>query len=192
MAQKRSFIGRLLSRDLRGRRLFSRDENGAVLIEFALLAIPFFALIYAILETSIVFLAGQILDSAVHDASRKIRTGQPESETVELFRADICNRLYGLFDCSKLKIRVEEVVNFSSVAIVTNPVDEECEPDEEEGEDCWTLVEAYSAGQTSSVMLVQAFYKWPTILNFGGLNLQTLPGGYRLLSGIRVFRNEPY
>jgi Flp pilus assembly protein TadG len=80
MAPKRSLIGRLLSPARRGRKLFSRDESGAVVVEFAILALPFFTLIFAILETSIVFLAGQILDASVHDASRRSARGKPSKQ----------------------------------------------------------------------------------------------------------------
>ena len=79
MPQRRSLLRRLFAPAIRRRaQAFARDERGATAIEFALLALPFFTLIFAILETSIVFLAGQILDSAVQDASRKIRTGQAQ------------------------------------------------------------------------------------------------------------------
>ncbi len=197
MAQKRSLINRLLSPARRGRRSFARDEKGAVAIEFAILALPFFALIYAILETSIVFLAGQILDSAVQDASRRIRTDQPEAASGELFRAEICERLYGMFDCSKLKVRVEVIETFSAAAVVA-PIDPECDPeadDEDEietEEDCWTIVEAYNGGGRDEIVLVQVFYKWPTIVNLPGIDHTTLADGTRLLSAVRVFMNEPF
>lgn len=58
-----SRIGRaLLPRRPRG---LARDERGATLVEFGLLAPFFFAIVGAIFETSVVFLSGQILDSAV-------------------------------------------------------------------------------------------------------------------------------
>jgi Flp pilus assembly protein TadG len=192
MAQKRSLISRLLSPARRGRRAFARDETGAVAIEFAFLGPIFFALIYAILETSIAFLAGQILDSAVHDASRRIRTDQPEAATAELFRADVCEGLYGMFDCSKLKVRVEVLDNFSSAAVVT-PIstDPECDPEEDEDE-CWTIEEAYDGGGRNNVVLVQVFYRWPTIVNIPGVDILTLANGSRLLSAVRLFMNEPF
>jgi Flp pilus assembly protein TadG len=193
MARKRSLIGKLLSPARRGRRSFSRDENGAVVIEFAFLAPIFFALVYAILETSITFLAGQILDSAVQDASREVRTGGSEAANVTLFRAEICERLYGMFDCADLKIRVETISTFAS-ATVTTPVnnDPNCDdPDTPDDYECWTITEAYSAGASSSIMLVQVFYRWPTLVNLG-VNLGSLPGGGQLLSAVRVFKNEPF
>jgi Flp pilus assembly protein TadG len=193
MARKRSLIGQLLSSAHRGRRTFSRDENGAVVIEFAFLAPIFFALVYAILETSITFLAGQILDSAVQDASREIRTGSGDAANVTLFRAEVCERLYGMFDCADLKIRVETISTFASTT-VTTPVnnDPNCDdPDTPDDYECWTITEAYSAGAASSIMLVQVFYRWPTLVNLG-VDLGSLPGGGQLLSAVRVFKNEPF
>jgi Flp pilus assembly protein TadG len=46
------------------RRGFARDESGVTAIEFGLLALPFFSILGAILETSLVFLSGQVLESA--------------------------------------------------------------------------------------------------------------------------------
>jgi Flp pilus assembly protein TadG len=190
-----SLLRRILSPAIRGPKAFGKNERGAVLIEFALLALPFFTLIYAILETSIVFLAGQILDSAVQDASRKIRTGESStlSWTVDSFRDEVCEGLYGMFNCDadKLIVKVEVVTTFGSATVV-EPVGDDCMPGGDE-EDCeWTITPAYDGGVGSSIVLVQAYYKWPTLVNVWGFNLSTQAGGTRLLSAVRVFRNEPY
>lgn len=183
-----SLIGRALTR-----RAFLRDQKGATLVEFGLLAVPFFAIMAAILETSMVFMAGQVLDSAVHDASRFIRTGQAQSANVDIarFRSEVCERLYNLFnDCSALHVEVRKLADFTSVSI-TPPVDWSCEDD-----DCdWTRPETYPTNANagpSDVMVVQVYYKWPIILNLGGLSLANLPDGRRLLGSAAVFRNEPF
>lgn len=174
-----------------------RDERGAMAVEFGLLSIPFFVIIGAILETSIVFLAGQVLDSAVHDASRKVRTGEAQGAnfTIAEFRADICGRLYSLFDCSGLKIRVTPLVGFSGTsAAIVDPVTPDCTPDYTAvpPEDCWEIVETFQPGAGDSIELVQVYYKWPTIIDFGGFNLQNQQDGTRLLAAVRVFANEPF
>jgi Flp pilus assembly protein TadG len=196
MAPKRSPIGRLLSPAMRGRKLFSRDESGAVAIEFAILALPFFTLIFAILETSIVFLAGQILDAAVHDASRKIRTGQAQQAAWNLtaFRTDVCNKLYGMFDCAGLRLKVEVVSTFANAqGAITSPIEEECTPDGDPEADCdWVIVEEFTPGVGSSVVLVQVYYKWPTLVNLPYFNLATQAGNTRLMAAVRVLRNEPF
>lgn len=185
-----SMIGRAL---LPRRRGLLRDEGGVTAIEFGLLAVPFFSLIGAILETSMVFLSGQVLDSAVHDASRLIRTGQAQAEAVatgfdeDTFRARVCARTFGLFgDCSGIFVRVTLVTDFAS-ATVTPPVDWDCETD------CgWTEPEVFNPGQGSSIVLVQAYYKWPIILPLGSVGMANLADGRRLLGSVTVFRNEPF
>lgn len=182
-----SLIGKLRSL-LRGGR-FGRDERGTTIIEFALLGVPFFAIVGAILETSVVFLASQVLDSAVSDASRLIRTGQAQerSYSADNFETVICGRLYGLFgDCSGLHVRVSTVSDFAS-ATVAPPVESSCTTV------CnWTLQEAFQPGGGSSIVLVQAYYKWPIILSFGGFGLADQPDNTRLLATVRVFRSEPF
>ena len=187
MATKaRSLIGRALRRRRPG---FARDERGATIIEFALLAFPFFLIVGAILETSVMFLSGQILESAVQDVSRLIRTGQAQGTIVsaDQFRTRICDRLYGLFsDCSGLHVEVQSVTDFSSVSI-TPPVDFTCKTN------CnWTRSEDYTTGSGSSIIVVQVYYKWPVILRMGDLTLANLPENKRLMSASMVFRNEPF
>jgi len=171
-------------------RVFGRDEKGATLIEFAILAIPFFALIGAIIETAIVFLAGQFLESAVQDSTRLILTGQAQNAettfTAEDFRDKICDGLYGMFDCSKLMIKVSVIDGFAAAqASAVSPIDP-TDPSK------WTLAPTYNPGGRSDVVMVQAYYKWPTIFHFFGLSLANLPDGTRLLGATRVFRNEPF
>lgn len=173
---------------------FAANQSGSTIAEFGILAIPFFAIIGAILETSMVFFAGQVLDSAVQDASRRIRTGQAQTAMLNLagFRDEICDGLYGIFDCSKLKVRVTTLSTFASTdASVSSPIKPSCDP-EEDADECWQITETYSPGVGSSIVLVEAYYKWPIIVNFGGFNLANQPDGARLLAAVRVFRNEPF
>src|SRR5262245_7928851 len=53
-----------------------RQQDGAAAIEFGLVAAPFLALLFAIMETAIVFFAGQALETAAADSARLIMTGQ--------------------------------------------------------------------------------------------------------------------
>lgn len=189
-----SKIGRALLP--RRRRALARDERGATLIEFGLLAPFFFAIIGAILETSVVFLSGQILDSAVQDVSRLIRTGQAQGTilTAADFRSRVCDRLYGLFpNCDTatgLHVEVEAIANFDS-ANISAPVKWTCVVVDAACAE-WTRSEAYAGGDGSSIMMVQVYYKWPIILNMFDMTMSNLPTGERLLGAATVFRNEPF
>ncbi|MBC8129296.1 MAG: pilus assembly protein, partial [Rhizobiaceae bacterium] len=57
---------------------FRRDRKGVAAVEFAILAIPFFVTVFAIVETSLVFLAELTLDQSVDRVARKVRTGELE------------------------------------------------------------------------------------------------------------------
>lgn len=179
----RSMLGFVLSRLRRRAKAFGRDSKGATAVEFALLALPFFTIIFAILETAIVFLASQVLETAVEDSTRLLRTGQAQSYSAANYRTAICDRLFSMFNCAQLKIKVSVVNSFAS-ATVTPPLDPSTGN--------WTMAEAFAPGASSSILLVQAYYKWPTLIDFGGFNLQTQSDGTRLLSAVRVLRNEPY
>ncbi|MHB1102269.1 MAG: TadE/TadG family type IV pilus assembly protein [Devosia sp.] len=172
----------------------ARNESAATAVEFGILALPFFTIIFAILETASVFFAGQILDSAVNDSSRLIRTGQAQTAgyTGDDYRDAICEGLYGLFDCtdtSKLRIKVTTISDFASAAPST-PIDPSCYVS---GTNCnLTVAQTYEPGVGSSVVLVEAYYKWPTVVNLPLFNFATMEDGTRLLAAVRVFRNEPF
>jgi Flp pilus assembly pilin Flp len=176
----------LVRRSLRS--AFSRNQSGATIVEFGLLALPFFAIIGAILETAFYFLSSQVLDSAVDTSVRYIRTGQAQEVnlTAQGFRDTICDGLFNLFHCDQLRIIVDTASDFTSVSF-SSPLEED--PD---GELIWTDTEVYTPGSGSEIVTVRVYYKWPTILDLLGFNLANAGDGYRLMSSVRVFKNEPF
>ena len=176
-------------------RAVRRDEHGAVAIEFGLLALPFFAMIGAIMETAFYFMASQLLDSAVDHSVRLLRTGQAQTQayTADTFRGTICDRLFDMFDCSadKLKIDVKTISSFSA-ADFSYPLQLSTDPDHV-GELIWkSNFNNYLPGSGSQIVSVKVYYKWPTLLDFLGFNLSNAGAGYRLMASVRVFRNEPF
>lgn len=167
-------------------RSFAQNARGSVLVEFALLAIPFFALVGAMIEMAVLLLGSAILDAAVDTASRKIRTGQAHAAnyTLTSYRAEVCSHTYGLFDCSGLRIMVTPISDFGSASLSTNAVDLT--------DGSWDAAETYSHGASSTIVLAQVFYKWPTYLDFFHFDLASLPDDTRLMSAARLFQNEPF
>jgi Flp pilus assembly protein TadG len=163
----------------RAKSLAAKDD-GVTVIEFALLAFPFFALIGAILETGLFLLGSQVFDSAVDDAARSIMIGAAEKYSPADFRSEICNHTFGLIDCSAIKLRTRPIAKFSS-ANTTPPVDKDGN---------WIIVEQFDAGSSSEVILVEAYYKWNTFFGFDYGFAKT--GGTVVISAARVFMNEPY
>lgn len=188
MARKPTFLRRLISPAVSRGHAFARDERGVTIIEFGILALPFFTIIAAILETAMVFFAGQVLDSAVEDASRMIKTGraQAASYTMANFRTLMCGYTFNLFDCSQIKIKVAKITNFTSTT-TTNTV-QTCTT----ATCTWTVTEAFSPGVGREVIQVFAYYRWPLVINLPYFNLKNQPDNYRLIGATRVFRNEPF
>ena len=52
-----------------------RSKDGAAAIEFAMLAIPYFVIVFAIIETFVAYTAEQLVANAVDTMGRKLRTG---------------------------------------------------------------------------------------------------------------------
>jgi len=176
-------LGGLVRRLLAAR--IVRDRSAATAVEFGILALPFLALVGAIFESALCFLAGQILDTAVADASRLIRTGQAQASgySQAQFTTQVCNRLYVLFDCSGLTIDSKVYTNFTS-ANTTMPIDG--------SGNFSTSGFTYQMGASSEIVVVRAFYQYPLYFNRLGLDLSNLSNGSRLLSGVSAFRNEPF
>lgn len=166
-----------------------RDERAVTAVEFGLLALPFFAIIGAIMQTSVVFLSWQVLESAMNDASRAIRTGQVQenSVTLEQFRNDVCSRTFGLIpDCDGLHVRVNVITSFQSASVVP-PLDTDC------AAPCdWTEAETWGPGTGKSVVLVQIYYRYPIFVQLGPLGMSNMGDGRRLIGSATVFQNEPF
>lgn len=166
------------------KRCFGRDRSGATVVEFGLLALPLFALIFAILETAITLFANNALQTATGDAARLIRTGQVQQEgfTADAFRDEICSSAYSMFDCGNLKVDVQKYPTFGSVDM-SLPLD----ADGNLGSDV-----QYTPGDGGDIVVVRAFYEWPVFVRLMGHDLTNLPNGKRLLVGVAAFRNEPF
>src|SRR5260370_17565881 len=79
-------------------RRFLRRQDGAVAVEFALVLLPFLAVMFAIMETALVFFAGRTLETALADSARLILTGQAQTQslTQTTLNHPPCPRIYRL------------------------------------------------------------------------------------------------
>ncbi|NKF34118.1 pilus assembly protein, partial [Pseudomonas sp. BGM005] len=60
------------------------DRQGVAAIEFAILALPLFIMLFGIIEVSLMFFVNSALDASVHKISRMIRTGEVASSKITL------------------------------------------------------------------------------------------------------------
>jgi len=167
-------------------RAFRQDTRGATAVEFALLAIPFFLLLFAILETFLFLFANQTVSTATQAASRLIRTGQAQalSYTDVEFRDAICRAMAGILNCeAHLRVDVRIVDTFADVDLAP-PMDEEGNLDPEDF--------AYDDGVAGDIVVVRAYYEWPLNTDILGIGLGNLGNGSRLITAATAFRNEPF
>lgn len=167
------------------RRGFGRDTSGATAVEFGLIALPFIAAMFAVLETALVFFAQQTLETATSTAARMIRTGQAQASGFSAtdFRDEVCSRTASLFDCTNgLKVDVQTFPNFGSVDL-NPPLD---------GDGNLSSNMNYTPGNGGDIVLVRAYYEWPIYIRLLGLDLSNMPNGKRLMAATAAFRNEPF
>src|SRR3954452_22325734 len=100
-------------------RRFRRNRRGSVAVEFALVAPVFFALLFAIIETAMVFFAGQVLETGTQDSARMIMTGQAQNAgySQAQFKTNVCGRITVLFAIPNgIAVDVQSYPAFSGVS----------------------------------------------------------------------------
>lgn len=169
-------------------RRFTKDRRGVAAVEFGLVAMPFFAVLFAILEVALAFWTGQVLETLVSNASRQIYTGQFQqanagrstAEMAEAFKNLICGDSAGLFDCDgKLKVDVRTYASFPGP--ITAPV-----TDGRMDTNGW----GYRDSRPLEIVVVRAAFEHPVFTSFIGHG--TLANGNRLIMATATFRNEPF
>lgn len=168
---------------------FERNKQGSAAVQFALVAPMFFALIFAIIETSMVFFAGQVLETGTQDSARLMFTHQAADNnmTQAQFTQDLCNRISALFNCSGLYIDVKTYAPGTTITI-TQPID---------GSGNFVNNFTYQAPPAGSpnTVVVRAFYQWPLFVTQLGYNIANIGRGSTnskyLLAATAAFRVEP-
>lgn len=165
-------------------RRFRRDRRGSLAVEFALVAPVFFALLFAIIETAIVFFASQVLETVTQNSARMIMTGQAQTAayTQAQFQTYVCSQVPALFTCGNIYVDVESYPAFTGVTI-NSQID---------GTKNFVNNMQYNPGGPGDIVVVRLFYQWPLFVTGLGYNISNLAGSKRLLTATAAFRNEPY
>jgi Flp pilus assembly protein TadG len=172
---------------------FQKNNEGVVAIEFALLALPFLVLLFAILELSVIFFINAALDHAASQASRQIRTGQmqesfssPGAQLAE-FRRIICDNMDAFEGCDK-RLSVTLVTSDGTFdpgqlsPATYDPSTDDVPPD------------AFDCSAPRQIVLVRVQYYHDLVMPGDLTRLSTDPNGANrhVLQTTTVFRNEPF
>jgi Flp pilus assembly protein TadG len=164
-------------------RRFRKDEEGATAIEFGMLLMPFMLLLFGIIECSLAFFAGQMLESAVDNVGRKIRTGQLDNSLTQAqFKTEICNETSILFTCNNLKIDLEVAATFDDLNDPPTPVNGVLD----------NAAYTFTPPCPEQIAMVTVSYDWPSYTNLIAERISDLSSGGILLNAVAVFRTEPY
>ena len=183
--KRRAFRRRWLS--------FRKSQDGTAAVEFALVSIPFFLILFSILEQGFYFLGNRLIDAGVNQISREIKTRQITADNTSEaeFKNTLCAKtLMAIFDCAKLSVDVRVIASFAAPA--APPVNPDGSLD--------TSGFGFAPGGRSTINVVRAYYDWPTVLDWGNIARAGWGGitgegmgtnGYRRIVGSAAFLNEP-
>lgn len=164
-------------------RRFNGSRDGTTAVEFAILAFPFFLLLFGIIECSLLFFAGQMLESSVDDVGRKIRTGQlNDTMTEQEFKDEVCAATALLFDCSEIKVDLQVAATFDALG----------DPPTPNGGVVDHSSYSFTPPCPEQIAMVTVSYEWPIFTNYVAAHVSALNSGNALLNAMAVFRTEPY
>lgn len=183
-----------------------RSKDGAAAIEFALLAVPYFLIVFAIIETFVAYTAEQLVANAVDTMGRQLRTGNitynhttaTNNKTEVQFRQLFCSEISILIQCSasdintpkaatnKLWIDAKQYTNFSDMP-TTIPM---------ANGDLNTTGLSFTPGGPGTRNMLRAYYKWDIITDLLRpyiSNIRPTSGSnYFLIVETSAFKNEDY
>jgi Flp pilus assembly protein TadG len=200
---------RALARSMRFGNRLARDENGVTAIEFGMVGVPFFMMLFGIMGVGLYFFSVFNLENAVETAARPFRTGEsrtlyPLTDAAAIiksktdFKTAVCGQLAPFFDCdNKLRLQVVNVTELQktnpaavpsigqclSKSVPTAPV-----PD--------ILIPAadtkFDATKQSDTMVVTVCYEMDLLQFIPFIKLGNMPSGATMLQASTAFKNEPY
>ncbi len=171
---------------------YKTNKDGATAIEFAILALPFLALLLSIIEVAIVFFISSTLTHAMNESARDIRTGEFQStcQGADSFKAMVCDNMSTLGSCSNLRIDVVSSPTGRFVPDLLEPTP--TDPDPLDPNEPTILPDEYVETAARAVVVVRAQYYHSLAFPGQWSRLANQPGNQRVITAATAFRNEPF
>jgi Flp pilus assembly protein TadG len=167
---------------------FRHNRGGATSIEFAMLALPFSLMLFAILESCISFAGQQMLANATDNVARQLRTGQLKAADIDepKLKKLICDQINVLVNnsCPGLVVDLRQYPSFDAAA--------QQKIKYTSAHDIDTTGFAVTPGPSMSKNMLRVFYKWPVMTDLMRLAMSNLKGGYTLQFAAATWQNEPF
>jgi Flp pilus assembly pilin Flp len=187
-----------------GKRLksFGRNTSGTTAIEFALLGIPFAALLFGIIELAMVFFIGSTSEHAMAEVAREIRTGefQTSGGTRDSLHTAICAQMHGIGNCDNLRVDVisANTGKFTDLNVPPPlPSPPPCTGTPSQIKTCEGTPPAvpgntYDTTGGGDVVIVRVQYFHPLAVPSALTGLANARGNVRVITSTTAFRNEPF
>lgn len=164
---------------------FLKNNAGAAYVEFAIVAVPFFLVVFGILQLGLIFWSTYDLENATQNAARLVRTGQAQGLPADQFKNAICANTVIIHNCSsKLRVNVASFQNLSDVSALN--------PRTGAGE-----LRTDFNGDPSNIgplqnVLVSVYYEFRLFDPLTSVVMSNLTNGNFLIQSSAVFRTEPF
>ncbi len=163
-----------------------RAREGSTAVEFAMIALPFFLLLFGILEIGLLLLLDAVVETAVSDAGRLVRTGQAQQQT--LTAEDIKRRL-----CENMSVFAANCPTRSFIDVqVVDSFSDPIAPDPLASGVFDQSKLVYQPGGPGDRILVRIWYQQPIATPFIAQALSRTSDHKVYLTTSLAFRNEPY
>jgi Flp pilus assembly protein TadG len=168
---------------------FLRDRRAGAAVDFALVLLPFLMVLMTMINSALVLLAGQVLQTAATSAARQVLTGQAQTAnyTAAQFKNNVCASLTVMFNCaSNLYIDVESLPPGSSFSSFNPPSATNANG---------TVNSSgfnYNLGGQGYIVIVRLIYQWPIISPGLSIGLVNSANNTNTLIATVAFKNEPY
>jgi Flp pilus assembly protein TadG len=164
-----------------------RTQNkGVVVIEFALVGLPFIIMLIGFIEVCLFFSSAVSLEGATNDAARMIRTGQVQAagDPVQVFQNELCSQVNGLINCSSLQYQVIPIAgnSFANAALLAPQFDASGN----------LMNQSFNPGASSGDILVRVVYPYVFLTPFLGKIIMGGAATQATLMSTIVIQNEPY
>jgi len=150
-----------------------------------MVALPFFVLLYSLIELGLVFMIDAVAENAVVDATRLVRTGQAYEQGFDAtkFKTAFCNNM-SVFKsgcAARTTVDVRVVASFAATD-EGEDADGDGVPDKDN----------YNGGDAEDLVVVRIWYRQPMIAPSLTQAVSKGGPGEIVISSTTAFRNEPW
>ncbi|MET1755059.1 TadE/TadG family type IV pilus assembly protein [Novosphingobium sp. RD2P27] len=167
-------------------RQIRQEERGATIIEFAIVAPAFIALLLAIIQTSIIYFVQHGLETAAEKAARIIYTGQVQKQglTASAYKTQVCEFLPAFLSCDSLFIDVRHTIDFASAGTATPTLSYDASGNPSNIK--------FDPGTAGAIVVTKLMYQWPVLGAPLNLGVSKDSSGKHIIVATQVSKTEPY